>query len=487
MADGGVPQLPTLGKTGNKRHWVVDGSTGRKALSAVPGLPTILPPARRLPPQKLPGHVVPEPEREYSRPTYGERFRCIGSACEDTCCKDWGVPIDRSTYEKYRSSEVLKPHLGTLIVLNTGAPTSSDYARIPLTAQSSCPFLDGDSLCGIQKQLGAEMLSVTCATYPRAASKRGAETENALNLSCPEAARLTLLDPNLLGDSRLEAGIQRDRYAAIRRDAARLPRQYQSHLAIREFGLQLLSDRNYPLWQRLYLLDILARRLETLRGTASAAGWSAANPLQVAKLLADSARVVVLEKLRPAMDEIKAQPGQQLQLLVELIKVRVFCQPPAPQRFFECIQDFELGLGTATAKSEAEILEAYATGYRRYYVPLMERHPHLLENYLTNHIFKNGYPFGRPRNTPLPAAQMVNAESEHLSMCVHAALAQMLLIGMANRYGDAFDVSHVVKLMQSLAKAIEHSEHFLDKIPAFLRAHKLNNPRGVALLLKVAD
>lgn len=486
MADRGVPQLPTLEKTGGKGPWVVDAGPGSKAFSAVPGLPVILPPVRRVPPQKLPGRPVPEPEREYTGPRYGERFRCIGAACEDTCCKDWAVPIDRSTYEKYRSLEVMKPHLGTLIVLNTETPTPSDYARIPLSAEASCPFLDG-GLCGIQKQLGAGMLSVTCATYPRAVSKQGSETENALNLSCPEAARLTLLDPNLLGDSRLGVRTSRDRYSVIRRDAARLPRQYQSHLAIREFALQLLADRKYPLWQRLYLLDILARRLETLRGTASAAEWAAAHPLQVARLLADSARVAVLERLRPAMDEIKAQPDRQIQVLVELLKARVFSQPPVPRRFLECIQDFESGLGTATAKSEADVLEAYASGYKRYYAPLMERHPHLLENYLTNHVFKNGYPFGRPRNSPVPGAQMVNAESEHLSMCAHAALAQMLLIGMANRYAEAFDVSHVVKLVQSLAKAIEHSQHFLDTIPVFLRTHKLNNPRGVALLLKVAD
>jgi lysine-N-methylase len=82
---------------------------------------------------------------------------------------------------------------------------------------------------------------------------------------------------------------------------------------------------------------------------------------------------------------------------------------------------------------------------------------------------------------------MVNAESEHLSMCVHAALAQMLLIGMANRYGDGFGVEHVVKLVQSLAKTIEHSQVFLDRLPSFLQAHNMNNPRGIALLLKLDD
>jgi len=115
------------------------------------------------------------------------------------------------------------------------------------------------------------------------------------------------------------------------------------------------------------------------------------------------------------------------------------------------------------------------------------RHPHLMENYLTNHIFKNGYPFGRPRTQPLSEGERVNAESEHLTMCVHVALAQMLLIGMANRYGDGFGVEHVVKLVQSLAKTIEHSQRFLDQIPGFLQTRKLNNPRGIALLMQLED
>jgi lysine-N-methylase len=497
MADRIDPQLPAE-KVGGKRLRGADVAAARRALAAGPGfpmsrLPTILPPVRRLPPQRLPGRPIPAPEREYSRPAYGERFRCIGSACEDTCCKDWGVPIDRGTYERYRSSEVMKPHLGTLIVLNTEAPTASDYARIPIMAQSACPFLDSERLCGIQKQLGAEMLSATCATYPRAVDRRGTQVENSLNLSCPEATRLTLLDPNLLGDSRAGFEVWRstagERYSAVIRDAVRLPLKYQPHLAIREFALLLLADRSYPLWQRLYLLDILARRLEAQRGPGSASQWAAANPVQVAKLLADSARVVVMEKLRPAMDEIEAQPDQQLQLLVELMKLRV-SQPPVAARFVECLQDFQAGLGTSgvsMAKSEAEVLGAYVNGYRRYYRPLMERHPHLLENYLANYIFKNGYPFGRPRNRPLPPGQMVNAESEHLSMCVHAGLAQMLLIGMASHYGEAFGVEHVVKLVQSLAKTIEHSQPFLDQIPGFLHERNLNNPRGIAVLLKPAD
>ena len=32
-------------------------------------------------------------------PRYTERFRCIGSACEDTCCASWTIHIDKKTYK----------------------------------------------------------------------------------------------------------------------------------------------------------------------------------------------------------------------------------------------------------------------------------------------------------------------------------------------------------------------------------------------------
>ena len=39
-----------------------------------------------------------QPTRQI-RPFYAENFHCIGSACEDTCCRGWSVPIEKATYE----------------------------------------------------------------------------------------------------------------------------------------------------------------------------------------------------------------------------------------------------------------------------------------------------------------------------------------------------------------------------------------------------
>jgi lysine-N-methylase len=475
-----LPAASTL-----RRHAI--GAASVPVLPSIlpPGLPPILP-ERRTPPVKLPGRSTPRPPREYPRPSYSERFHCITSACEDTCCKDWELPVDKATYEKYRTVEALKPHLGSLIVLNTKTQTDSDFARIPLSTNRKCTFLDGEQMCGIQRQLGAEMLSVTCQTYPRAILRASGEREEALNLSCPEAARVALLAPDLLGECDSTTVGRADRYATIRRDARQLPRQYQPRLALREFMLLQLTDRSYPLWQRLYLLEILTRRLDALSGENSVAAWAAANPGAVAKLLSDSARVAVLQRLRPAMEEIAAQPSEQLPLIMELVRMRV-SQPPVPTRFIECVQAFESGLGVATATSEEQILNAYAEGYRRYYKPLMEQHPHLLENYLLNHVFKNSLPFGRERPVGAVPEAAPDAEREHLSMCVHAALAQTLLIGMAGHFRESFGLNHVVKLVQSLARTVEHSPQFLGQISTFLREKNLNHPRGVALLLRQAD
>src|SRR5579862_9389381 len=97
-----------------------------------------------------------------------EAFRCIGADCEDTCCGDWGIPIDRETYEKYQASTdpELRPALHQFVTISPTNGNDEDFAR---TAQvnNRCPFL-ADGLCSIQLKLGESYLSNSCSLYPRA-------------------------------------------------------------------------------------------------------------------------------------------------------------------------------------------------------------------------------------------------------------------------------------------------------------------------------
>lgn len=449
------------------------------------GLPLIAPPPPLPLPQtpELPGRKVPRVRREYVRAQYADRFRCIASACEDTCCTGWAVPIDQGTYEKYRSHEELKQHVGTLIVLNTASSTTADYARMPLTQAGGCGFLDADRLCGIQKKYGVPMLSATCATYPRALTVTGGQSDEALHLSCPEAARITLLDANLLGEGAWQR-IGAERYVGVWKDAERPMRREDVRLAVREFAVLLVTDRTYPLWQRLYLLGLLATRLEAMSGGVRVADWCDRHPAKVASLLAEMARTASAGRLRSMMDAIRVSPAEQLQTLIEMVRVRFQAGSVSP-RFVECVVDFEAGLGTASGQTEAEILAAYEAGYREIVQPFLQANPHILENYITNFAFKNCYPFGRQSGKPQDLGSVsANAEEEHLSMCAQVALLQSLLVGMAARHGAEFGESHVVKLFESFARTFEHSVQAMEGISGLVAARGLKNLPGIAVLLR---
>ncbi len=61
---------------------------------------------------------------------YTRAFRCIGPACEDTCCQGWNVPIDQAAYEKYQNLPASP--LRTLI-------TGSITKNIEQTPTAVCP------------------------------------------------------------------------------------------------------------------------------------------------------------------------------------------------------------------------------------------------------------------------------------------------------------------------------------------------------------
>ena len=119
-------------------------------------------------------------------PSYYKDFKCIASACPDSCCWLWEVDVDEKTAEYYRS---LPGALG-------------DRLRRVLTAENTmtledrrCPMWRQDGLCRIQAELGHDALCQTCRDFPRIRHDYGDFAELMLELSCPEAARLIFSNP----------------------------------------------------------------------------------------------------------------------------------------------------------------------------------------------------------------------------------------------------------------------------------------------------
>lgn len=130
-------------------------------------------------------------------PEYYNAFRCLASACPDSCCKEWAVDVDDTSADFYRS---LPGALGDR--LRQVLEDTEDGTIMTIT-NGRCPMWREDGLCRIQAELGYDALCQTCREFPRLRHDYGDFIELGLELSCPEAARLIFSSPaqNILVES----------------------------------------------------------------------------------------------------------------------------------------------------------------------------------------------------------------------------------------------------------------------------------------------
>ncbi len=126
-----------------------------------------------------------------TKPSYFDTFRCIASACPDSCCKEWDVQVDDEKAALYRS---LPGDLGDRLreVLR-----DEDGETVMTIIHERCPMWRTDGLCRIQAELGEDALCKTCREFPRLTHDYGNFVEMGLELSCPEAARIILSAENI--------------------------------------------------------------------------------------------------------------------------------------------------------------------------------------------------------------------------------------------------------------------------------------------------
>ncbi|MGD0735626.1 MAG: flagellin lysine-N-methylase [Terracidiphilus sp.] len=402
-------------------------------------------------------------------PTYADSFRCIGPACEDTCCQGWTVPIDQPAFEKYQ--RLPAGPLRSLIDVSIQRTPVDDTARkhpfatVRMNAANQCPLLTSDRLCAIQSAHGEEMLSHTCRTYPRIVHSCGAIEEKALALSCPEAARLVLLNPNLLNPS-APVTLQTE---TTDPGNTQFPPNFW---LIRETMLPLVLNRAYPLWQRLFLLSILCQRLDAIsRGEHQSS---------VPHFLADFQATVATGALRPAMDSLPVDPTAQVDVVLRLAGLMLHKSNIRP-RFVECIQAFTAGNGNGPGSTLDSLTAHYNFAHDRFFEPFFRQHPHILENYLVNTILRCQFPYGKEA---MIAGAPQSMSREFAMLTAQFTLIKGLLIGVAGFRREQFSAAHIVHTVQAAAKHFEHHPEFLLNAHTLLVESQMDGARGIAVLLR---
>lgn len=425
-------------------------------------------------------------------PEYAETFRCIGSACEDTCCKGWGIPIDREAYDKYRNlppsplrnliqiSCLITPK-EAVCVDGSGqiVPGAEVFAKIRMTDANQCPMLNKDGLCRIQTEIGVDFLAHTCASYPRIVHSIDGIEEKALALSCPEAARLVLLDPWLFPSIQpvpIQATSPDPLYQPhCEYDSAGRDRSLLSWFwSIRECVLALVRNRSYELWQRLFLLGIFCRRLDGI----------AEGELEIAvpAFLCEFKASTASGRLRTAMEAMETLPTDnvsQLDVVLKLAGMLLKHSNTLP-RFTECVHAFTTGIGNGPGATLESLAAHYALAHDRFYAPFFDRHPHILENYLINTMLRCQFPLREGTRT----GAQPSMTHEYALLTAQFALMKGLLIGVAGAHREAFSTEHVVHTVQAASRHFEHHPHFLAQAQALLEESQIDGPRGLAVLLR---
>lgn len=382
-------------------------------------------------------------------PRYISRFRCIGPDCEDTCCSGWQVAIDKKTFNAYR--QVRQPALRALFDLHIKRQRSqasdANYARIELDAATrACPMM-AERLCTVQATLDESYLSDTCFSYPRLSRNFGGQYEQALTLSCPEAARQALLAADAFDFIEAPVTVRSNTVSDV---GSRHGMPLELMNEVRIFCLKLVRTETLALWQKLAVLGVFC---ESLTATLGKQGQLAVLPLL------DSFTMLVEQGLvLDALADMQPNHASQARVFATIWQRRTSTTAsPLQNQVFASIAD---GLGAHADGTEVtpdELIACYSRGVARLPAAL-EAAPYLLEHYVLNEMFCDLFPF-----------QGATPYDHYLQLVSRFGLLRLMLAARCNTDGALPGAALLVQTAQVYCRRFQHDATFAAQVNLALK------------------
>ena len=205
------------------------------------------------------------------RPAYYDEFHCLAAGCRLSCCKGWRISFNKKDYlslKRQEGSDDLNARLADgLHRIRKGPLTEIHYGEFDMSTDD-CPLLREDCLCALQMEKGHDALPAVCRTFPRGQSYQASGClERSLSPACEGVLELLW---------NLAEGIE------FRSDP--LPKEEKKKLIvhdgqplapffphIREWCVDMLQDRRYPLPERILRMGLTLRELAD--GKTDPAAW----------------------------------------------------------------------------------------------------------------------------------------------------------------------------------------------------------------------
>ncbi|WP_157264445.1 flagellin lysine-N-methylase [Azohydromonas aeria] len=407
----------------------------------------------------------PERTIQALRPRYVSRFSCIGAECEDSCCKDWVITVDRTTLDAWQQLEDagLRHRLAAHLQQRTAPAGEASPASIRLHPDTqACPLLE-NHLCCVQKSLGATYLSNTCHAYPRVSRLFAGQHEQALTLSCPEAARQALLAADAFEFVEEPATLRTE---VLEQPGARhgLPVELMSEIRI--YCIQLMQTQGLELWQKLAVLGGFCEALSC----SLAQGGQA----DVPALLKSYVLIVENGLVGEALGQLQPDHAVQARTSWLLWQNTVQDRVPAAQRasFHFVLQG--LGAGQATADiGPQQLIEHYGRGIGRLDQAMAAAAPGLLQHYVLNELFRELFPFNG-----------ASPYQHYLVLIFRFTLLRLVLAARCNAGEELPDGKALARAVQLFCRHFQHDGIFTQQMGQVLANHGWNRLENVYRLLR---
>lgn len=404
-------------------------------------------------------------EIEMLIPQYIKKFRCIGTECPDSCCIGWKISIDEATYKKYKKLDnyemrkKLEKHVGRDRTSNS----KYEIAKIRLQ-NKKCPFLQEDKLCDIHGKLGEDYLSNTCAIYPRLNKKIGEVIEQGLTLSCPEAARLVLLQPDIIQFEQ-ENRLFSDRALAIPETSIKsIPLGWKDYFwDMRIFTIGLLQNRIYTLEERLLILGLAYKEIEKCVHERKIN--------EIPSVIGKYQYNINKQLYKNILDEIPNLVEMQVKLGKELVDIR-YVMGISADSYRNCLTQVLIGLQFTGDTTLEDNCNAYKAGYTDYYEPFMKEHSYMIEHYMVNYIFTKQMPIDQ-----------ISPFASYVQLILHYAIIKLHLIGIGN-YHKELTSDLVVTTIQQWVKTFEHNSSYFNRILELIKENQYMDLAHMAILIK---
>lgn len=424
---------------------------------------------------------------------YATQFKCSGGDCPDACCHGWNVELDRATYQRLQqrlSDDLIARHFDVMANGNSG-----NYAVIKLDEEGYCPFFDrSDRLCDLQKEYGESYLGYTCRQYPRQFSLIGDTLEMAMSLSCPEAARLCLLDDSATELVEFKPSASQLHDIGLYYQQAASPQQcYHSYLNdIREIILQLISNRSIPLSSRLFAALYFSKQISPTLHDGAKQVTDHIIIRELEQMLAPG----YMEDLHQQFEGLPSNPLFSMSLLHAIILARGRSTMEMSQLIPDILKQNGIALPAindeADLKENSELNKGFKKMLDRYLLQrdLILKHfssrvDHYFENYSRNFWFKNLF-----IKSPSPLSHMQQLIT-HLAIIKFLFFCHPQMETVLNSLRLRTD-DELTKMLDEVAvssiyqfsRIIEHDKAFMAEVHKELGRQKMDSFAHLVLLLK---